>query len=328
MAGFVPLSEVKDLISLPTSLKYVLSFGSFGDVAASLPYAEKCLEKESKARLLIASKHFNLACIFISNIEKIVVCEDAVLQNLYVYISTTAKSRTYRADLYAQSLHTDCIRSLNINHYDYFSRLVQRGVLSYFEALNTLCGIRPGYSPSPESVKRPGTEHIRIENRLNNPRRNRKIAILNVHNQSNVNASPEFWIGLIKEVTTKYSLDCFVNHTMLSLEDAQDRIGHMLPESRFICLTPDNIIKTFSRVDLIIGVAGGAMEIAHCFTKTRCYTLGSPCHQWPKDQEEEARLINEHRKTSGIHPLLLDSENLTDRKIIAFPLPGAGKRLS
>ena len=246
MAGFVSISEVKDLISLPTDFKYILTFGSFGDVAASLPYAEKCLEKESTARLLIADKHCSLACIFIDDVGKIIRCDDTVLQNLYVYISTTAKSRTYRADLYAQCLHTGCIRSLNLNHYDYFSRLVQRGVLSYFEALNTLCGIRPGYSPSPTSVKRPGEEHRTIKNRVNYQRQNRRIAILNVHNQSNVNASPEFWKGIIEELTTRYCLDCFVNHTMLSLEDAQERIGHMLPPSRFICLTPENLIKTLN----------------------------------------------------------------------------------
>ena len=167
-----------------------------------------------------------------------------------------------------------------------------------------ICDIEPGFSTNKESVVKKGETNSLIK-RLKSKRK-RKIALLNVHNQSNVNASPEFWRGLIMELVKTHNCTCVVNHTMLSIKDTQKRIDNMLPISRFICLTPKDLIASMNSVDLIIGVAGGAMEIAHCYTETACMTFASHFHQWPAQLKIEGVLISRHRQEHQINPLLLD----------------------
>ena len=319
MAGIIRIEEIESRWKLESGFKYIFVFGSFGDVGAALPYANILLKCEQDAILLVSEQHRDLAWLFISDKTRYLVLDNSICQDIYNHMSQGTKSRLFRADLYCDCLEYNLIRSLNINHYDYISRLVHRNALSYFEALNTICGLAPEYCPDPTSLINPGCIHPKVASLIDNRRIGRRLAILNVHNQSNINAAPDFWAGLIEDLTRYFKVDCLVNHTMLSIADTQERIGYMLPEERLCCLTAHTIFESFQSADLVIGVAGGAMELAHCYTSTACMTLATPFHQWPEKQMKEGAMISQYRKDMQVHPLLLNRQRQqTSRSMSLF----------
>ena len=52
--------------------------------------------------VIVGDKHKGLVEMFIKDVDRIIYLEESVVQELYTYISTSAKSRIIRADLYIE----------------------------------------------------------------------------------------------------------------------------------------------------------------------------------------------------------------------------------
>lgn len=286
--------RVPGLASLDENYNYYALHASFGDKWCILSLMAHHLRYYKATRVLASRKDKDIIDIFLGRAvreERFIFVDDASLVSLTALIRPVSLASVQVVDfacapdcglsvtpyLLATGIPPKTIRHLHIVYYPYFSELIHLHGVTYGSLIRTLL-----YLPRSAQTEKPKfyqpDDHRLVEELLRgsplNPEvtSSARVVLLNVVNISHSSLSLE-QLAVVLTILESRGFDVLVNAAQApNLADYENLVAAR-SRSRLVAVPGKLLALLSSHVDAVIGVLGGAMNIAVQFGSSHVLSL-------------------------------------------------------
>jgi len=276
-------SDILQASGLSLDRTYYLLCGSFGDRYLIASMLHHLLEADPAAVILVKEADREIARIFLGpELSRCLFVAEATYGSLVQLCRDDPNSYMpgKRQGLDAtRDIPKGCIRSLHIVDYPYFAALNSNRLVRYQELLRLMMDLpaasEPRMPPFLEERDGDAAEEVLAAAGL----RGQRNAIINPVVFSHKNIPLDIYTEIEAELL-KRGFNVAFNVAQSYKPEIQQFL--QAKSSRKALAIPAHLIKpVFDRVNLVIGVNGGAMGLADSFSCCHCFTLSTPAMYFP-----------------------------------------------